>query len=105
WVEIEGPLYDSWPPPSHQRLFGDLPLVPVGPKALQHVVKPRDPPADAERLLTDFMRRAYRRPVAPKEVEPVLTLVTQHLADKKNSFEESMRVGYKAILCSPHFLF
>lgn len=105
WVEIEGPLYDSWPPPSHKRLFGELPLVPIAPKAQQHTVKSADPAADAERLLTDLMRRAYRRPVSPKEVEAVLTLVKQHLADKKNTFEESMRVGYKAILCSPHFLF
>jgi hypothetical protein len=105
WVEIEGPLYDSWPPPSHRRLFGDLPLAPATPGARVLAVQPREPQADAERLLTDFMRRAYRRPVSPKEVEPVLALVTQHLADKKNSFEESMRVGYKAILCSPHFLF
>ena len=29
WVEIEGPLLDSWPPPSHRRLFGDLPQAPV----------------------------------------------------------------------------
>jgi cytochrome c551/c552 len=105
WVEIEGPLYDSWPPASHRRLFGDLPLTPVTPNARVLTVKPHDPQADAERLLTDFMRRAYRRPVSPKEVEPVLALVTQHLADTKNSFEEALRVGYKAILCSPHFLF
>src|SRR5436190_18439635 len=25
WVEIEGPLHDTWPPISHRRLFGDLP--------------------------------------------------------------------------------
>jgi hypothetical protein len=105
WVEIEGPLYDSWPPPSHKRLFGDLPLVPATPNARLHVVKPLDPQADAERLLTDFMRRAYRRPVSPKDVAPMLALVAQHLADKKNSFEEAMRVGYKAVLCSPDFLF
>ena len=24
WVEIEGPLHDTWPPASHKRLFGDL---------------------------------------------------------------------------------
>ncbi len=105
WVEIEGPLYDSWPPTSHKRLFGDLPLAPVMRGSRILTVQPRDPPTDAERLLTDFMRRAYRRPVAPKEIEPVLALVKQHLADKKNSFEEAMRVGCKAILCSPHFLF
>src|SRR5581483_9859699 len=98
----------AWPPASHKRLFGDLPLVPVAPRAPLHVVQPRDPHADAGRLLGDFMRRAYRRPVAPQDVEPVLALVAQYLADKdnkKNSFEEAMRVGYKAILCSPHFLF
>jgi mono/diheme cytochrome c family protein len=105
WMEIEGPLYDSWPPRSHQRLFGNLPLVPVAPKAQRYVVKSADPPADAERLLTDFMRRAYRRPVTPKEVEPMLALVKQHLADPKYSFDESMRVGYKAVLCAPQLLF
>jgi mono/diheme cytochrome c family protein len=105
WVEIEGPLYDTWPPPSHKRLFGDLPLVPAAPKSKQYVVQSADPPADAERLLTDFMSRAFRRPVSTQEVEPVLMLVKQHLADKKNSFEQAMRVGYKTILCSPYFLF
>src|SRR5262249_841184 len=104
WVEIEGPLYDSWPPPSHKRLFGDLPLVPMAPKSQQYIVKSAAPHADAERLLSDFMRRAYRRPVSSKEVEPVLTLVNQHL-DNKDTFDESMRLGYKAVLCSPHFLF
>ena len=29
WVEIEGPLHDTWPPASHRRLFGDLPQAPV----------------------------------------------------------------------------
>jgi len=26
WFEIEGPLHPTWPPESHQRLFGDLPI-------------------------------------------------------------------------------
>src|SRR5262249_43682616 len=88
-----------------KRLFGARPLAPVPPNRRAPTVKPNDPPADAERLLTDFMRRAYRRPVSAKEVAPILALVTQHMADKKNTFEESMRVGYKAVLCSPDFLF
>ena len=25
WVEVEGPLNDTWPPASHRRIFGDLP--------------------------------------------------------------------------------
>jgi len=27
WFEVEGPLNESWPPESHRRLFGDLPMV------------------------------------------------------------------------------
>ena len=26
WFEVEGPLFDQWPPQSHQALFGDLPI-------------------------------------------------------------------------------
>lgn len=31
-LEITGPFYDSWPPPSHKLLFGDLPMVEFDPK-------------------------------------------------------------------------
>ena len=30
WVEIEGPLHETWPPAGHRRLFGDLPQTRVG---------------------------------------------------------------------------
>jgi hypothetical protein len=41
YVEVEGPLYESWPPPSHVRMFGDLPLVEF--KAADHPgVQPPD---------------------------------------------------------------
>ena len=26
WFEVEGPLFEQWPPRSHQALFGDLPI-------------------------------------------------------------------------------
>ena len=26
WFEVEGPLFEQWPPRSHQSLFGDLPI-------------------------------------------------------------------------------
>ena len=28
WVEVEGPLNETWPPESHRRLFGDLKQAP-----------------------------------------------------------------------------
>ncbi len=104
WLEVEGPILESWPPPSHRRLFGDLPLRPVSPNAKVLTVTSEQPRVDAKRLLSDFMRRAYRRPVTAEDVEPILKLVTDQL-DAKESFEEAMRVGYKAVLCSPDFLF
>jgi hypothetical protein len=32
WFEVEGPVYESWPPESHRQLFGDLPIaaIPAG---------------------------------------------------------------------------
>ena len=29
WVDVEGPIYDSWPPESHRRIFGNLPLTQI----------------------------------------------------------------------------
>ena len=29
WYEIEGPINEAWPPESHKRLFGDLPIAPL----------------------------------------------------------------------------
>jgi hypothetical protein len=101
---VEGPLIDSWPPASHRHLFGDLPLRPVSPGSQVLTVTPEQPRADAKRLLSAFMRRAYRRPVTPEDVEPITKLVLAQL-DAKQSFEEAMRVGYKAILCMPDFLY
>jgi hypothetical protein len=104
WLEVEGPLLESWPPPSHRRVFGELPLRPVSPGSKVLTVAAEQPRADAERLLKAFMGRAYRRPVTPEDVEPIVKLVTDQLDDKQ-SFEEALRVGYKAILCSPDFLY
>ena len=104
WVEFEGPLIGDWPPAGHKRLFGDLPIEMVNAYHKIMSVRSEQPQDDARRLLTDFMRRAYRRPIATSDVAPILALVISQL-ENKQSFEESMRVGYKAILCSPEFLF
>src|SRR5207248_1781677 len=50
------------------------------------------------------LRRAFRRSVTEEDVKPFLARVKAKL-DAKCSFEQAMRVGYKAVLVSPHFLF
>src|SRR5262249_22210628 len=56
WIEVEGPLHDSWPPPSHRRIFGDLPQAPVPGNRDRLDVVPDHPLADAERILRNFAR-------------------------------------------------
>ncbi|MFN3151547.1 DUF1592 domain-containing protein [Bremerella sp.] len=132
WIEVEGPLVEQWPPASYRILFGDLPIEPwqlesglrepplpmivsgVGKRAqrvqanrnkttLYHVVS-NDREADAKRLLNSFAERAFRRPVDSAELEDIHGLVQQGLDDKL-CFQEAMKIGFQAILCSPEFLF
>jgi mono/diheme cytochrome c family protein len=106
WVEVEGPLYDSWPPESHRRLFGDLPQgkSPIYNYPQRVEVVSNDPEADAARILRGFLRRAYRRSVTDADVRPFLELFKAKLAEKQ-SFEQAVRVAIKAVLVSPGFLF
>lgn len=162
WIEVEGPLYNSWPPKSHKNLHKDVSLIPIpgakpneNPNAhLEHpptdVARPKmtwgfieekgkdgwyydpeqkvggepiytrvkkapplrptltivsdQPKEDAQRLLTDFIPRAFRRPVSGESIQPYVDLVHLWL-DKGASFEDSLRAGYKAVLVSPGFLY
>jgi mono/diheme cytochrome c family protein len=106
WVEVEGPLNDTWPSASHRRLFGDLAQ---GPAPIYNFrdrveVVSKEPEADAERLLRDFLRRAFRRAVTAADVKPFLALVKSRLAEKQ-SFEQALRAGFMAVMVSPEFLF
>lgn len=102
WVDVEGPLLASWPPPSHRAIFGDLPLKRVASERFE--VQSAQPLVDAERILRDFARRAFRRPVTEEDIKPFLARVKSRL-EQNYSFEQAMRVGLRGILVSPDFLF
>lgn len=102
WVDVEGPLLESWPPPSHRAVFGELRQERVAGDRFEVVSE--QPLADAERLLGDFARRAFRRPVTRADIAPFLARVERALA-KGDSFEQAMRLGLKGILVAPDFLF
>jgi Protein of unknown function (DUF1592)/Protein of unknown function (DUF1588)/Protein of unknown function (DUF1587)/Protein of unknown function (DUF1585)/Protein of unknown function (DUF1595)/Planctomycete cytochrome C len=106
WVEVEGPLHDAWPPASHRRIFGDLAqaTVPAPNNRNRLEVVSKNPEADAERILRNFARRAFRRTVTDDDVKPFVELVKARLA-QKYSFEQAVRVGLKAVMVSPEFLF
>jgi hypothetical protein len=104
WIEVEGPLMESWPPPGHQAIFGDMPQAPDPQQKGRVEVVSKDPSADAKRILTDFARRAFRRAVTPADVQPFVARVESKLKEG-HSFERAIRAGLKAILISPEFLF
>ncbi len=106
WVDIEGPLNDTWPPAGHRAIFGDLAQGPSPSRESRERVEviSSNPEADAERILRRFVRRAFRRAVTDDDVKPFLTLVKSKLAEKY-SFEQAIRVGLLRALVSPEFLF
>jgi mono/diheme cytochrome c family protein len=106
WVEVEGPLHERWPPESHRRIFGDLPqaLAPIYNQRNRVEVVSSDPRTDAERVLRGFASRAYRRPATDDDLRPLVSLFEAKLAEGY-SFEQAVRVGLKAVLVSPSFLF
>lgn len=102
WLEIEGPL-DPFPPESYTRLFGELPLK-TRYNGDQFRVESANPPADAARLMRAFLPPAFRRPVSD-ELADYYTRIVVDALDNKKPFEEAMLLGYRAALCSPHFLY
>ncbi|NDD40688.1 MAG: DUF1592 domain-containing protein, partial [Verrucomicrobia bacterium] len=79
-------------------------LTPQERKPPLETVQSAQPEADAKKMLTAFLPKAFRRPVAAEEVEPYVALVTKRLA-AKDCFEDAMRRAYVAVLTSPEFLF
>ena len=90
-IEVEGPLSEIWPTESYLRVMGD-----ADPK--------RGTLDDAKTILGKLLPRAFRRPTTEEDLQPYLKLVSESLSMGK-PFDESLRVGLKAILCSPRFLY
>src|SRR5207253_7246943 len=71
------------------------------------VALPSDTVAKAEaarKVLASFLRRAFRRPVAEREIARYLKLF--NLADEQGeTYEKAVGVAVQGALCSPHFLF
>ena len=91
WIEVEGPLPEKWPTDSYRRVYGD-----VDPKTASLT--------DAESLLKKLLPKAFRRPLRPDEERAYTNLVAAAL-DSGQTFEEAFRIGIKAVLTSPKFLY
>jgi len=92
WFEIEGPVYDAWPPRSHTGILFDSPT------------RTTDERKYAAEVLARFMRKAYRRPVSADEVQAKLK---HYDAAKKDgaTLVAAIKRPLTAVLVSPHFLY
>ena len=84
YLEIQTPAYDQWPPASHRRVFPDG--------------------ADAEEVLVNFMRKAWRRDVSPQEIERKLTRYRE-LRSRYETDQDALLEVLANVLASPHFLY
>jgi len=135
WFEIEGPLNPVWPPVSHTRLFGQLPIKPFVPGS--DIVPPR---REKIRSFGGYLPSMYLDLTAAERTPKLETVSSEQpvedarklLADflphafrrdvtaseiepylkllqtrleAKDCFEDAMRRVYVAILTSPEFLF
>lgn len=88
--EIEGPL-EAWPAESRTRLL-------AGADWEKGTLE------DARRIIGGLAPKAFRRPVDAEELTAFVSLAGNAL-DAGRPFGEALRLGLKAVLCSPDFLF
>ena len=90
-MSFEGPLYKSWPPASHKRIF-------ISSRSKNNEF------LYAKQILKSFMTKAFRRKVYDSEVSRYLKY-WRSVRNLKPSFEESIKETLVTILCSPNFLY
>lgn len=92
WFEVTGPINEQWPPSGQQFMFGDQPVT----ETLSQEKRLS--------LMENFAARAFRRPLETGEVTPYVEILEAEIK-RGSKIAEAMIAGYKAVLCSPDFLF
>ncbi len=93
YLEIVGPAGPQILPEIHKRIF---------PKPVPVLVEEKK--QYARGILSNFARRAYRRPVSTAELNRLASLVELAQSEGDN-FEAGIKLAFQAVLVSPHFLF
>ena len=91
YVEVAAPTFDQWPPESHARIFFASDNQPDDGKY-------------ARKVLTQFMRRAWRRPATEAEIDQKMTLLGK-LQPQCESLQEALIEVLATVLSSPKFLY
>ena len=87
----------------NKNLFGELTIKTQGDWRTAKAWT-KNPDEALARLMKRFAGRAFRRPVDDQDVALYIDLASQELANG-TSFVMALRAGYRALLCSPRFLY
>ncbi len=90
-LEVIGPIRPQPLPESHRRIFTRQPT-------------PETRDQCAREIISNFARRAYRRPVTTEEVDRLFRFFDQGCAEGQ-SFVEAVKQALQVVLVSPNFLF
>ncbi len=110
WVEIEGPLFEQWPPQSVSRVFGDSSVRKLEKKGawtqngpIAYELAPENPKSASADAIQRFAQRAFRRPLQDGQADRFIALAHSEL-DSGRTYEQAMRVALRSLLISPKFL-
>lgn len=91
YVEVEAGLYETWPPKSHTAIFFESPNL-------------NNEDTYCREILTRFMTRAWRRPIADEDIAPFHELFSKYRPGF-SGFQETMIEVLATVLASPEFLY
>ncbi|MDA7889816.1 DUF1592 domain-containing protein [Akkermansiaceae bacterium] len=91
FIEISAPFHEQWPPKTHRDIFIES-------------KNKSDEQVYGREVLTQFMERAWRRPVTSKEVDPFVALFIEYRLDFTD-LEEAMLEVLATVLATPEFLY
>jgi len=110
YIELAGLKEPATLPPRPepiQKIFAAAAAPPPTGFFARLIGRPSGPPAAADQartILTAFASRAWRRPVAPSEVDALMGLYNSAVASGA-SFDSGVKLAFQATLVSPYFLF
>ncbi|MCH2202425.1 MAG: DUF1592 domain-containing protein [Fuerstiella sp.] len=90
-IHFEGPLFETWPPEHHRRIFINS----------DH---PTESAEYADEIIRSFATKAFRRPLTADEKASFYD-IWQKFFNTTGSFTHSVRNTLGAVLTSPQFLF
>ncbi|MFK7767800.1 MAG: DUF1592 domain-containing protein [Mariniblastus sp.] len=99
--KIEGPIFETWPPPSTRKIFKDM--LDDSQSDFVKLKLTKDPTEHLKEIVTDLAPDVFRRTPTADEVQSFVNLAKPALEEGR-SVSEAAKVSLRSMLTSPQFL-